>query len=81
VTRPGPREERFPILFDMDLMRPGCAILQVLANADRAAFDRFFGGAPGWLTEMTPGMKVYLGTAEQWEFASRNLDKVLRSAK
>jgi hypothetical protein len=81
VTRPAPDAERFPILFDMDLMRPGCAILQVLANADRVAFDRFFGGSPGWLTQMTPGMKVYRGTAEQWEMASRNLDKVMKEAR
>ena len=79
MTRPDPKEQRFPILFDMELMRPGCAILQVLANADREAFGRFFGGSPGWLTEVTPGMKVYQGTAEQWEFASRNVGKAPRS--
>ncbi len=67
-----------PILFDMELMRPGCAILQVLANADRAAFNRFFGGSPGWLTSPTPGMKVYKGTAEQWEMASKYLDKIMK---
>ncbi len=67
-------EELIPILFDMELMRPGCAILQVLAGADRAAFSKYFGGSDKWLTNTTPGMKLYRGTLEQWEKAARISD-------
>ena len=73
MTRPG-EGDLIPILFDMELMRPGCAILQVLAGADRAAFGKYFGGSDRWLTYATPGMKVYRGTAEQWAMAARISD-------
>lgn len=74
MTRPGD-PDLIPILFDMELMRPGCAILQVFAGADRTAFGKYFGGSDRWLTYTTPGMKVYRGTAEQWEKAARISDE------
>ncbi len=73
-----PEGDLIPILFDMELMRPGCAILQVLSGADRAAFSKYFGGSHKWLTHTTPGMKLYRGTAEQWEKAARISDTVGR---
>lgn len=68
--------ELIPILFDMDLMRPACVILQALSNADRSAFMRHFGGSDKWLTSTTPAMKVWRATEEQWKQVAHAVENV-----
>jgi hypothetical protein len=62
--------EEIRMLFDLELMRPACVILQAISGGDTAAFRRYFGGADNWLTSPTPGMKMVSGTAEEWQYAS-----------
>lgn len=64
-------EPRFAILYDTELRRPACVLLQAVAGGDRAAFQRYFGGAEDWLTFPTPGMKLIHGTDAEWRRVSR----------
>lgn len=64
---PDPRTVgRLPILYDTELRRPGCVLLQAVAGGDPEAFRRFFGGADDWLVTPTPGMRLMYGTEEEW---------------
>lgn len=57
------------LLFDTKLNRPGCVILQALANGSREALFEYF-SSEDWLTAPTPDMKIMHGTPEQWERVS-----------
>lgn len=57
----------FTLLFDTELMRPGCVLLQAVSG-DTAALNEFFPDASElWLTHPTPGMRRLSGTREQWK--------------
>jgi len=51
------------ILFDAELMRPGCVLLAAVANTDRHVVQRF--NSRSWLTSPTPAMKRYEVSDEQ----------------
>jgi hypothetical protein len=58
-------EAELPLLFDFDRMQPGCVLLQAVAGGCGATLRRLF-GAEGWLTNPTPGLRLYRATFEQW---------------
>jgi hypothetical protein len=60
------KDERFVIVYDTDLRRPACVLLQAAMGGDLTAFRRFFGSSSDWLVAPTPGMKRIRGTAEEW---------------
>ena len=51
------------IAFDVELMRPGCVILQAALGGDRFLAHRF--PTESWLLAPTPNLKVYEVTEEQ----------------
>lgn len=63
--------EKIKILYDTDLRRPACVLLQAVAGGNRDAFMKYFGGSENWLVAPTPGMKLISGTPEEWEVVSR----------
>lgn len=65
------RGERFVIVYDTDLRRPACVLIQAAMGGDLRAFRYFFGNAAEWLVALTPGMKRVSGTAEEWAKVSR----------
>lgn len=58
------REPTYTLLYDTDLGKPGCVLLQAIAG-DPGALRQFF-PAGEWLTAPTPGMVRLTGTAAQW---------------
>lgn len=66
-----PKDERFVIVYDTDLRKPACVLLQAAMGGDLRAFRRFFGSASEWLVALTPGMKRISGTAEEWARVAR----------
>ena len=46
-----------PFAYDMDLMRPGCVLLQAAMGGSVPAANRF--PTESWLTHLTPGMRLY----------------------
>ena len=72
TTRSEPRkDERFVIVYDTDLRRPACVLIQAAMGGGLRAFRHFFGNAAEWLVALTPGMKRVSGTAEEWAKVSR----------
>ncbi len=55
--------ETIPVLFDIELMRPGCVLLAATYGASSDACKRF--NSEQWLTNPTPGLKVYITTESQ----------------
>lgn len=51
------------IAYDVELMRPGCSIVQAALGADSSVADHF--DTKYWLTHPTDGMKCYTVTPEQ----------------
>ena len=45
------------IAFDVELMRPGCVLIQAALGCDSAVARPF--DSRDWLVHLTPGMKVY----------------------
>lgn len=54
------------LLYDVELRRPACVLLQAMARGDKSALYRFF-DTKTWLVSPTPGMRRITATAEQWE--------------
>lgn len=53
------------LVFDINLMRPGCALLQAAMGGDEGVANRFH--AEAWLLAPTPAMKAYEVTPEQYD--------------
>lgn len=51
------------IVYDLDLMRPGCVIIQAGRGCDPAMAHAF--DTEDWLVRPTPGMRIYPITPEQ----------------
>ena len=74
AKRPNPRvalwcsgsAPTFRFLFDVELKKPACVLLQSAAKADWTALSRFF-SSECWLDAPTPGMRMAEGTAEEWK--------------
>ena len=62
-----PKNERgevlYPLIYDLDLMRPGCVLLQVFGGC-LPDFDFIFPGET-WLLSPTPGMRKIMVTMEE----------------
>lgn len=56
------------IAYDCDLKRPGCVLMQATMGGDSSAVSRLF-GHESWLLAPTPGMRVIVGTEEEWKMA------------
>ncbi len=52
-------EETYEIMYDVELMKPGCVILQAFGTVPRELFYLHFGDSNCWLVHPTPGMKLY----------------------
>lgn len=62
--------DRIVLLYDVELRRPGCALLQAVAGCESGAlYLAGFDGAD-WLTYPTPGMRRIQGTIEEWRRAA-----------
>lgn len=55
-----------PLLFDVKLMRPACALLQAASGGCLSMFQKHFGGLRNWLLVPTDGMRMMLGSDEEW---------------
>lgn len=58
------------LIFDVDLMRPGCVLLQAAGGGDRDLLMALF-PSETWLDAPTDGMGRYVGTDEEWEQIAR----------
>ncbi len=56
--------DKIPVVFDITEMKVGCALLQAALGGDESVCRRV--DAKHWLVEITPGMKVYQVTPEQF---------------
>ena len=54
------------LLYDIELRRPACVLLQAIAGGDRFGLSRYF-SSEQWLTAPTPGMRLIEGTEAEWE--------------
>jgi hypothetical protein len=63
-------ERTYTIVYDTDLHRPACVLLQAVFRADQCALHDFF-ESQDWLVQPTPGMKKLTGTAEEWKRAAQ----------
>lgn len=63
-------EKTYTMVYDTDLYRPACVLLQAAYRADQGALNEFF-ESQDWLVQPTPGMKKLSGTAEQWKRAAQ----------
>ena len=57
------------LLYDTDLRRPACILLQACAGLDGYKLYDLGFDPRDWLTAPTPGMRRITGTLEQWERA------------
>lgn len=68
------------LLYDSEVRRPACVLLQVAAKCDHRRLRRLF-PPETWLLAPTPGMKRVCGTLEEWQqLASRGRGEVPGSA-
>lgn len=66
--------EKITLIYDTELKRPGCVLLQAVAGCDQYALNRFF-NSEDWLVSPTPGMKRISGTPEEWKRAAKMCPK------
>lgn len=57
--------DKIPIVYDTDLKRPACALLQAAMGGSTTALHRYF-DSQDWLVAPTPGMRLIGGTHEEW---------------
>ena len=56
------------IVYDIELRRPACVLLQAAMGGDTNAFNRHFGGySECWLIAPTPDMRRFIATEEELE--------------
>lgn len=67
--------EKIVLMYDTDLRRPGCVLLQAAHGCDTGAFRRFFMDSEHWLVNHTPGLKRIAGTEAEWTMASKMTPK------
>jgi hypothetical protein len=58
------------LVYDCDLKRPACVILQAIHGGDNGTLMRLF-PAETWLVHPTPGMQLIAGTPAEWERAAQ----------
>lgn len=63
--------EEITLLYDIELRRPACALLQALAGLDYLLMSRLF-TPETWLVHPTPGMRLVRGTPRQWRMLVSN---------
>ena len=68
-----PLDTKIRMAYDFDLKRPGCVLMQAVMGGDSNAVSRLF-DCKGWLLAPTPGMRLVLGTEEEWKQASEITD-------
>ena len=56
---------RTRLLVDLKLKRPGCVLLQAVARGDSGTLHRHF-DTEDWLVAPTDGMRMVLGTDDEW---------------
>ena len=59
-------EHKYKLIFDTNLMRPACVLLQAIGGGESALLHRFF-TSEDWLVSPTPDMKGLVGTLIEWE--------------
>jgi hypothetical protein len=65
--------KKWSIVFDIELMKPGCVLLQAtMANVPPNFSELFASGL--WLVHPTPGMKVYAVTESELERLARKVE-------
>lgn len=69
--------DKIVMVYDFDLKRPGCVILQAAMGGDSNAVSRLFSGE-SWLVAPTPGMRLIAGTAEEWKKAAAITDAEMK---
>ena len=62
------------MLYDVDLMRPGCVLLQAACSGDQHALTRMF-PPETWLVSPTPGLMMRAATEEQWQMVAEHTMK------
>jgi hypothetical protein len=72
MLRPPKTEEPITIVYDVDLMRPACVLIQRLYGANISTEDlAMLFPAGSWLVAPTPGMRGYRVTREELEQMGR----------
>lgn len=54
------------LLYDVDLKRPACVLLQAAAGGNTYLLRELF-PSEAWLDHPTDGMQMLVGSREQWE--------------
>lgn len=65
-----PDNSLITLIYDLDLLRPGCALIQAVGGGDSLALQEYF-DAEDWLVSPTPGMRTMRGTPAQWASAAK----------
>lgn len=52
-------DPEYTIMYDCELRRPGCVLLQVYANIPMPVFHEFFGDSTCWLLAPTKNLRRY----------------------
>jgi hypothetical protein len=58
------------LVYDFDLKRPACPILQAVSDCDNQSPAFHYFDAEDWLITPTPGMRKVAGTDEEWRKAA-----------
>jgi hypothetical protein len=74
-----PEEKKIRLVYDLDLKRPACALLQAAMGGDSHALYEVGFTSEDWLISPTPGMRLIAGTLDEWhravEITHRNKEK------
>ena len=71
---------RIPLLYDTELRRPACVLLQAAVGGDTGLVNRLW-RSDVWLVAPTPGMRALLATREQWEALAEQDMKLPRKSR
>jgi len=52
-------DPEYTIMYDCELRKPGCVLLQVMANIPTQVFYKYFSDSSCWLLAPTPNLKCY----------------------
>lgn len=61
-------DSKIRMVYDFDLKRPGCVLMQAVMGGDSSAVSELFDSS-SWLLSPTPGMRLIAGTKEEWKKA------------
>ena len=59
--------EEITLVYDTDLKRPACVLIQAAYGCDSSQLGRLGFAADSWLTMPTPGMRKLSGDKALWE--------------